>query len=610
MAGPSFLDLLLDGAEVTAFDAPLARARAAGASPDRLAELERQRALALRVREVLIGHRRAEAELQSLNDTANDLAALHDLDAVLQAIADRARRLLDCDLAYISLSDEDAGDSSIKAASGNVSGLLRELRLPAGTGVGGMVARTGEPYSVLCYADDRSIVHAPDIDETVAAEGMRSLLGVPVKLRQRVIGVLMAVHRTTRAFSTRDTTVLSMLAAHAAVAIENARLLAEAQAAVADLRVANRAVRSHLGALERTAEVHERLTRLFLHGKGVEHVVEAVAESVDGAVALLDEDGTVVAGSAPAVDLAAVAEQARERTFARGDVCAVPMATESEFLGTMVLARAGGVSDIDRRAVEGAALVASLVLVTRRRMAETETRVRGELLDDLLTTPTRDPGLLRRRAALLGVDLDADHVVVVAAGGRGAAAAALARRSRGLATCRGDEVVLLLPGTDARATARDAVRELRSAQRPVTAGAARVRGPVADAYREATCCLRALLALGRAGEATDAAGLGSIGVLFAGKPDIRAFVRSVLGALIDYDAARGSDLVRTLGVFCASGQSSGTAAQELHVHVNTVAQRLARIGQLLGGDWREPDRLLEIQIALRLFEVGRRHPIP
>lgn len=591
----AFLDLLLDGADVAAFDAPLARARAAGASAERLAELERHRALALRVRDVLIGHRRTEAELQSLNDTANDLAALHDLGAILQAIADRARRLLDCDLAYISLSD--GGDSSIKAASGNVSGLLRELRLPQGTGVGGMVARTGEPYSVLCYADDQSIVHAPDIDETVAAEGMRSLLGVPVKLQQRVIGVLMAVHRTTRTFSTRDTTVLAMLGAHAAVAIENARLLAEAQAAVADLR-------SHLDALERTAEVHERLTRLFLHGKGVEHIVAAVAESVRGEVALLDEDGTVVAGSAR--DFGAVAAQARERTVTRADLCAVPMATESEFLGTMVLTRASGVSDIDRRTVEGAALVASLVLVTRRRMAETEARVRGDLLDDLLTTAPRDRALLRQRAALLGVDLDASHVVVVAeAAGRVAtAAAALARRSGGLATCRGSEIVLLLPGVDARVTAQNAVRALRSAQRPVTAGAALVGPSIVDAYREAACCLRALLSLGRVGEATDAAGLGSVGILFAGKPDIGAFVRSVLGALIDYDTTRGSDLVRTIAVFCATGQSSGTTATELHVHVNTVAQRLARISQLLGNTWREPDRLLEIQIALRLLEVG------
>ncbi|MDN5748855.1 MAG: helix-turn-helix domain-containing protein, partial [Pseudonocardia sp.] len=42
------------------------------------------------------------------------------------------------------------------------------------------------------------------------------------------------------------------------------------------------------------------------------------------------------------------------------------------------------------------------------------------------------------------------------------------------------------------------------------------------------------------------------------------------------------------------------AARALHVHVNTVAQRLDRIASLLDGDWAQPDRALELQLALRL----------
>jgi DNA-binding PucR family transcriptional regulator len=42
----------------------------------------------------------------------------------------------------------------------------------------------------------------------------------------------------------------------------------------------------------------------------------------------------------------------------------------------------------------------------------------------------------------------------------------------------------------------------------------------------------------------------------------------------------------------------------LHVHVNTVVQRLDRIAGLLGADWQQPDRALEIQLALRLHSLG------
>ncbi|NUT91240.1 MAG: GAF domain-containing protein, partial [Saccharothrix sp.] len=421
MGTGSYLELLLASeATVADFDGPLARARAEGASPERLAEVERERALALRVREILLGQRRHQAELQLLNDTAHDLAALHDLDAVLQAISDRARRLLGCDLAYISLSDRDRGDSYIKAASGNISGRLRELRLPSGAGVGGMVARTGAPYSVLSYHDDKSITHTAEIDRTVRAEKMVSLLGVPVVLGRQVIGVLLAAHREQRTFSGRDVNALSMLAAHAAVAIDGSRLLGEARAAADELRVANATIRSHAEDLERSTAVHERLTRLVLDGKGVEDVVQAAAHSVGvGGVALVSRDGAVVTRAGADVeghDLAALARAAREagRTVVGDTTCAVPMITESDHLGTMVLVGATAVGDIDRRTLEATALVASLVLVTRQRMAETEAQVRGELLEDLLSPAPRRDDLLRHRAALLGVDLDARHVVVVA----------------------------------------------------------------------------------------------------------------------------------------------------------------------------------------------------
>ncbi|WP_327309622.1 helix-turn-helix domain-containing protein [Streptomyces sp. NBC_01298] len=41
-------------------------------------------------------------------------------------------------------------------------------------------------------------------------------------------------------------------------------------------------------------------------------------------------------------------------------------------------------------------------------------------------------------------------------------------------------------------------------------------------------------------------------------------------------------------------------AKALHIHVNTVVQRLVRIGRLLGEDWNAPARALELQLALRL----------
>ncbi|MER7110048.1 helix-turn-helix domain-containing protein [Streptomyces sp. NPDC000229] len=619
--GMSFLELLLNDADMESFDEVLAAARAAGEPAGRLDELKEERAIALRLRERLLRHRRNEAELQLLNDTANDLASLRALDPILQAISDRARRLLDCDLAYISLSDRGRGDSYIKAAAGNISGLLRELRLPVGTGVGGIVARTGEPYSVASYLTDDSFAHTCEIDKTVAAERIESLLGVPVKLNQEVIGVLMAAHRSQREFSSRDITVLMMLGSHAAVAIENSRLLSAAQEAVSELRVANDTISSHMADLERTAEVHERLTRLVIQGNGVDEVVQATATAVTGTVVVLDEEGTIVARSCgqdavPAGELGRLSADAWQagHTVIRATRCAVPLITESEPLGTIILSATAQVDATDRRILERAALVASLVLVTRRRMAEAEARVRGELLGDLLTAQSEDHDLLRHRAALLGVDLTSCRTVVVARVEDEprervyAAAAAIARRSRGLATFQRNTVILLLPGDDPQALARRAVDELaRTSRHPVTAGTARAAdlGHIAAAFREADNCLHALIALGRTGEIADTRGLGFVGALFSGESATASFIESVIGPVIAYDRTHHSDLVHTLDTYCRTGRHARNTARELHLHVNTVTQRLGRVSQLLGTTWRDPERLLEIQVALRLLKVSK-----
>ena len=77
-----------------------------------------------------------------------------------------------------------------------------------------------------------------------------------------------------------------------------------------------------------------------------------------------------------------------------------------------------------------------------------------------------------------------------------------------------------------------------------------------------------------------------------------------IGAVTDYDSRRGTDLLRTLDAYFASGMSPVRTKDALHVHVNTVAQRLERISHLLGADWQSPQRALEVQLALRLHRLS------
>src|SRR5690606_35043500 len=170
------------------------------------------RILALRVRALLDRRRRREAELSALFDTASDLAQLHDLDAVLEAIVRRARKLLDTDVAYMTLQDEERGDTYMRVTDGSVSAQFQRVRLAMGTGLGGLVAQTGTPYATDNYPADERFRHTHDIDTAVNEEGLVAILGVPMRLGARVVGVLFAANRSARPFAREDVSLLSSLA--------------------------------------------------------------------------------------------------------------------------------------------------------------------------------------------------------------------------------------------------------------------------------------------------------------------------------------------------------------------------------------------------------------
>ncbi|WP_131761305.1 PucR family transcriptional regulator, partial [Actinomadura fibrosa] len=127
---------------------------------------------------------------------------------------------------------------------------------------------------------------------------------------------------------------------------------------------------------------------------------------------------------------------------------------------------------------------------------------------------------------------------------------------------------------------------------------------VAGAHREAQRCADALLALGRRGDGAGADELGFVGLLIGDDRDVAGFLAGTLGPVLDYDERRGTALVRTLEAYFGTGGSLSRTAERLHIHVNTVTQRLDRVARLLGDGWQAPERALELQLALRLHRLS------
>lgn len=615
-----FLDLLARGASADAYEQPVLIARAEGRPAERIAALEEAKAVALRVRSELEGRRRREAELSALFETAHDLAGLRDLDAVLRAIVQRARSLLGTDVAYLSLHDPVRGDTYMRVTEGSVAARFQQLRLGMGEGLGGLVAQTARPYVTDDYFKDARFQHTLSIDSGVRDEGLVAILGVPLTLGHHVIGVLFAADRRARVFEREQIALLGSFAALAAAAIDTANLLTETRSALTELERANEIIRDRSGVIERASDVHDRLAELVLRGGGVHDVAAAVSAILDGTVEFTE--------AAPAGALET--SRAEGHAVRHEDDWIAAVAAGGELLGALVLRGHPGLDPVDQRTLERAAMVTSLLLLARRSASEAEQRVRGELLDDLLDARDRDPRLLRERASRLEADLDATHVVLAArldgpaadadqeAAARRrlwSAASHLAATRHGLAAARDGGTVLLLPlaaGDTATELARRTAGHLGTAvHEAVTVGAsAPVRDlavrpdAVAAAYEEGRRCLDALRLLGRSGDGAAAQDFGFLGLLLAGDRDIAGFVDRTIGQVVAYDGRRGTDLLRTLDAYFACGMSPARTKDELHVHVNTVAQRLERVGRLLGEDWQSPARALEIQLALRLHRLS------
>lgn len=153
------------------------------------------------------------------------LSSTLDLPRLLQLIIHTAVDMLEVEAASILLEDDRTGELYFAAATGAAAKELRKIEVPMGGSIAGSIYASGEPAIVEdVLADPR---HYRNSDEQAHFE-TRAILGVPLRVGDIVIGVLEAVNKLDSShFDDKDTQILQTLAAQAAIAIYNARLVTE-----------------------------------------------------------------------------------------------------------------------------------------------------------------------------------------------------------------------------------------------------------------------------------------------------------------------------------------------------------------------------------------------
>ncbi len=163
---------------------------------------------------------RRNAELASLLEIGKTLISSLELRDVLHSIMSQVERLLQPKTWSLLLIDEESGNLSFEIAVSPVANELKGITLKPGEGIAGWVAQNGKPVLIPdVNNDERFADHVADAVEYP----VRSILCVPLKIRDRVLGVIELINTNgERSFDEDDLPLLGAVADFAAIAIDNA----------------------------------------------------------------------------------------------------------------------------------------------------------------------------------------------------------------------------------------------------------------------------------------------------------------------------------------------------------------------------------------------------
>ena len=576
---------------------------------------------------------RREGLLRVLYDTATDLTGIRDVEAVLKAIVRRTRSLIGSDIAYLSLNDYETGESYVRVTDGATTALFRNIRMPLGEGVLGAVATGEAPAQSADYLLDETKSHLESSDAAVAAEGVRAIMGVPLRAEGKVIGALLVADRHPHDFSSDDVALMESIGTHAAVALENARYFTEMADALARLDQARQQNLSHVRALEELSTLDRRLMETLASAGSLPHLLDLLAESLSAPVFLVSPMGEPLAGMAAEPDFGSIAalsaaeESAAKSSAVQFEVGKKRYTVMSAVAGEQHLASlivTEELSPAQLAVLERSALVLSVSLLFERTYQDAQYRLQLELIDDLLNPRSEHAAALTRRATQFGL---ANHLqlavrVVGVSDDQRQRALSVLRRQRetvpGIIALHESHLCIIEPverhdggpgdAGSAGRTCQSIIDELKRRRIAATVGSSEpVTGfsRLSTAHTEAHAVLRALQALSRDGEAADRAALGTAGMLLGAmdSPFAGQLLTAQLGPLLSYDKRRGTQLVLTAWMFHENGGAMQETADSLHIHTNTLRQRLDRIDALIGPSWRRGARSLDVQVALRLWRM-------
>ena len=404
-------------------------------------------------------------------------------------------------------------------------------------------------------------------------------------------------------------------------------------------RAFSRLVNEQYDVLRRDAEIHERLERLVIEGRGLDAVVGAIAGAAGGTAVVHDATGSEVARDPNGGALDPTALDALSDEVARRGASASVGPFEPghpELAGAIsvpVPGRRGGspvawltvagngrpLAEFERLLARHAAMAVALELMRERVVRETERRLAGNVLAEALggrLDADELGGRLRpfgvgERAALLLFELDDPgsaegplEAALATAGSAGLVATTSAGSREFLCAVidgsESDPVAIADQTRQALARGGDSVRV--AASRVMPAASLR-RG-----FHEARCALEAT-AIGNGNgappEVATHEDLGAFTLLLSLQDDdaLRLYSDGILDPIERTEGDYGDELLRSLEAFIEQNGNWERAARELYCHRHTLRYRIRKVEELTGRDLSRANDRIEFWLALQAKEL-------
>ncbi|MFD2675309.1 helix-turn-helix domain-containing protein [Gulosibacter bifidus] len=593
-----------------------------------LPESSDDRAAAKRAEEVLVpaGLAPSERRLRNLVTAIVSMLTTMPPDtsraSALRYLITRTRTVLDVDAVF--LLRREAGVERVVASDGIYTHEFRTLHSDAPGGIFGRRLEADVPMQTRNYLLDSYFQHSEATDLGVQSEGLRAMLGVVLGDAEtdESWGTFYVANRSDAPFPAEDVFALNTLAALATSWLNT----------LDQTEQLSRALHSTRAEAQRAQHENELASRIRI---AQDALVQALSGE-DGLAELRDHMSTALGRELQAIDLT-IQLDLRDRFGAIGDGERALVALSAKSGEPMYANRQDGSGVVVMAAMHQGQTVGAIVAEARQQseaQRDIETRVlvecgrilgaflrsqqraRGDykrrhqdMLAELLAPPPGGLGpMSRTRLAEFGVR-DGEPFRILIVDGSESSIATFEHRLEldfGTSLLRGnvgEQLVAVMPE-----------RAFSHLQATMTASGARRHGnllvgyspklhPIAIVPEEHELLLRVVQAARASGYTQAMVSLETFGALGAFlsqvtiEPTKRA-IRHQLGPLLDYDREQGTLLLETAMKYLDAGHSVTQAARALHVHENTVRQRLDRIAKLMGRDWHHGQRGLDTHLML------------